>query len=150
MQYHDDPVYQGPCNCLLGCWSHKKCKNQKNNSCSPSLWFPDQFELCSTVLPLSTGCTDVFTLRFQFYFNSILEPRGIHWILVSFCLTPLDSNGFCQNDQSLTGIGGTVKYLQMLLGVMFPCFGGTNQRCTVENGQLPFLCYNMCSPYPLA
>ena len=24
MQYHDDPVYQGPCNCLLGCWSHNK------------------------------------------------------------------------------------------------------------------------------
>ena len=107
------------------CWVVGHIKNvriKKTKVVALHSSFPDQFELCSTVLPLSTGCTDVFTMRFQFYFNSILEPGGIHWILVPFCWTPLDSTGFCQNDQSLTGIEGTVKCLQRLLGVMFPVF----------------------------
>ena len=52
----------------------------------------------------TTGCIPVFGMRFQFYFNSILEFGGIHWIPLDLGPIPLD--GCCQNDWSPTGIGG--------------------------------------------
>ena len=84
--------------------------------------FPNQFELCSKVLPLymrllthtkvsiytifvcTTVCTHVFATRFQFYFNFSLQFCGIHGNPVPFHWTPLDSTGFCWNDWSPTGI----------------------------------------------
>ena len=80
--------------------------------------FPNQFELCSKVLPLymrslthhksqwhttkvsiytifvfTTVCTHVFATRVQLYFNFSLQSRGIHWNPVPFHWTPLDSTG---------------------------------------------------------
>ena len=37
-QDNDDPTCQGPCNGVLGCWSHDQLpKMVKNESCSPVL-----------------------------------------------------------------------------------------------------------------
>ena len=88
--------------------------------------FPNQFELCSKVLPLymrslthakvsiytifvfTSVCTHLFATRFQFYFNFSLQFCGIHRNPVPFHWTPLDSLEWLESNRNR----GTVKYCE--------------------------------------